>query len=433
MRTFLLILTTALLTALGLIYALTTNAFPTLFSYLPLPNYGTQPASGSLAPTWSDCTTPWGETVAHGELFLSFANETWSVADGKCASRTTVCNNGSRSAEEQPLQYQSCALDTPKTCEVNGFVFAHGSSQEFFKIDETTKTCDAQTRTCTDGVASGDEAYMYLSCPSSCPTTTVTATWTAADCPSCPCLEKKPEIKQPTVTETKPVIKKVTQPVVSSPNEPNCPSPFGGARREPGQQWTAYKQKVAPYGSSCEKVSVVCSYGSIRYGTKGNAWDVALGLSTTCSVAQPVACDSACGPVAHGQQVTTYSQAIIPHGNGQVCQDVRIVSTCSNGSLSPAAWSSCSCQVAPPAACTAPNGQTVAHGNSLTLYQYPQVQALPGDGSDTCVRQWRKCQNGSFVDRNGSPASFSFKYETCTVIAPPEWWGPGGEGVPVGG
>lgn len=436
MRTFLVILTTALLTALGLIYARTSNAFPEFFSLLPLPSYvSEQTGTGTISPTGVGCTTPRGDQVAHGEVFLSFASATWTIADGWCESRSTVCINGSRSVDQEPLEHKTCALETPKTCDVGWFIFAHGTSQEFFKIDETTQTCTSETRTCTDGEVDGDETYTSLSCPSSCPTPSTTGATGAADCPACPCLEEKPEIKQPTppVLNSKPVIKQVTQPTAStSLSEPNCPAPFWGIRREPGQQGTAYKQAVAPYGSTCEQVNIVCAFWSIRYGTKGNAGDLAVWLSTTCRVAEPVACDSACGTIENGSQVTTYSQAIIPNGNGQVCADVKIVSTCTNGTLSPAGWSACGCQIAPPAACTAPNGQTIPHDSSLTLYEYAQVQAVPGDGADTCVRQWRQCKNGTFTDRNGNPAAFTFKHETCTVIAPPTWWGPGGAWVPVG-
>lgn len=428
MRTFLLIITTALLTIVGIFYALTNNLFPEVIALLPLPNFVSDQASGSLAsPTWADCTTPWWDTVTHGEVFLSFQDGSGTLASGGCVSKSTICNNGSRSVAEEPFPNKTCTLAAPENCEVNWFLFAHGTSQEFFKLDTKTQSCTSETRTCTDGTVDGDETFTYLSCPSSCPAAGNTGSWSATSCPECPCLEPTPEIKKPTTT-TKPTtattttpttIKQVSQPTTStSLSEPNCPAPFGGTRREPGQQGTAYKQAVAPFGWSCEKVSIVCAFGSIRYGTKGNAWDIAVWVASSCTVGKPVACDSACGLIAHGEQTTTYKQAIIPHGNGQVCSDIQVVSTCTNGTLSPAGGSSCSCQVAPPAACTAPNGQSVAHGSSLTLYESAQVQAVAGDGADTCVRQWRQCTNGTFYDANGNAAAFTFKNATCTVIPP---------------
>ncbi len=428
MRTFLLILTTALLTALWLIYALTSNIFPEFFALLPLPSYVSEQTAQpwTISPTGIGCTTPRGDQVAHGEVFLSFATETWAIAEGWCVSRSTVCVNGSRSAEQEPLAHSTCTLDTPKSCEVGGFIFAHGTSHEFFKLDEPTQRCTSEERTCTDGEVDGDESYTYLSCPSSCPTPSTTS-WSREDsvnCPACPCLDKQPEIKQPTTKtpSTNPQIKQISKPVSSSSvaaqNEPNCPAPFGWTRRAPGQQGVAYKTAVASFGSVCEKVNIVCSFWSIRYGTKWNAGDIAGWLATTCRVAEPVACESACGSIKHGAQVTTYPQWFIPHGNGQTCETTKIVSTCTNGVLSPAGGNSCTCQISPPAACTAPNGKTVAHGGSLTLYASAQIQAEAGDGSDTCVRQWRKCQNGTFFDQWGNASPFTYQYESCTIVWP---------------
>lgn len=438
MRTLLLIITTALLTAVWLLYAWQSNSFPEFFSLIA-------PVSApegeiAIASNGNPCTTPWWETIEHGKVFLSFAQENASIGSGGCESRSTICNDGSRSIDQEPFSYKSCSLETPKSCEVNNFKFAHWSSQTFYKLDAKKQQCTSQERSCIDGIVDGDDAYSYLSCPSSCPVFTGSAadcpiigSW-STNCPECPCLpkvEKKPEVKPLPKTTIQPVTKTVAQPATVA--QPNCASPFGWTRREAWKQGTAYTAAKVPYGSMCEQVSIVCAYGSIRYGTAANPWAIAAnGLSTTCSVWTPVSCTSACGTINHGEQVTTYANALIPHGNGQTCDDTKIVSTCSNGTLSPSAWWACSCQIAPPAACTAPNWQTVAHGKSLTLYQYPTVQALAGDGSDTCVRQWRQCINGSFHDRNGNPASFTFKYPTCTVTTPPEGWGPGGEGVPVG-
>lgn len=435
MRTFLLIVVTALLSILSLIYAQLNNVFPWFFALLNLSWSTPQIASDTIPADGAACTTPRWETVEHGQVFLSFAAETWSVASWWCESRSTVCNNWSWSAEQEPLPAKTCVLETPKNCEINWFLIAHGTSKEFYAFDESNQSCESQTRTCTDGEMDGDESYEYVSCPSSCPTLTgssITA-WTGVTCPECPCLDKqpeiksveapKPEIKKPTISTTtttvKPNIQPVTAPLsTTSPSEPNCPSPFGWKRREPGQQWTAYKQAVAPYGTECEQVSIVCSYGSIRYWTKGNAWDVALWVASTCRVGEPANCESACGIIQNGNQVVTFWQSIIPFANGQVCNDIKITSTCSNGVLSPAAWSACSCQIAPPAACTAPNGQTVAHEGSITLYQEPSVQAVAWDGADTCLRQFRRCFNGTFVDAWWNPSPLTYQYPSCTVIPP---------------
>lgn len=435
MRTLLLIIVTALLSILSLIYAQLNNVFPWFFALLNL--WGTNPTvnTDTLSADGASCTTPRWETIDHGQVFLSFASETWSIASWWCVSRSTVCNNWSRSAEQEPLPAKNCTLKDPTNCELDWLIFTNWTSREFFKFNTWDQTCTSEVRTCTDWIFDGDESFTELSCAATanCPAWTWwTTVWTGTTCPECPCLDKqpeikpvsepKPEIKKPTITTTttsKPTIQPVSAPLsATSPNEPNCPAPFGWARREPGKQWTAYKQAVAPFGTACEQVSIVCSYGSIRYGTKGNAWDVALWVSSTCRVAEPANCESACWPIQNGNQVVTFWQSIIPYANGQVCNDIKITSTCSNGVLSPTAWTSCSCQIAPPAACTAPNGQTVAHEGSITLYQEPSVQAVAWDGADTCLRQWRQCKNGTFVDAGWNPSALTYQYPSCTVIPP---------------
>lgn len=109
---------------------------------------------------------------------------------------------------------------------------------------------------------------------------------------------------------------------------------------------------------------------------------------------------------------------------------MKITSTCNDGLLTPAAGDYCSCTVADPAVCTAPGDIQIPHGGSLTLYQSAEVQALPGDGSDTCVRQRRECGDGVWHDANGSASDFTFQYTSCTVLPPPSGGGAGGEGVP---
>jgi hypothetical protein len=436
MRTFLLILTTALLTALGIIYAWTNNLFPQVFSLLPMPYYGEQiAAEDSAVPTWAACTTPWWDRIAHGEMILSFAAESWTISDEGCQAFSSYCLHGQRWGDT-PARYESCQIENPGTCEVNWFVFAHGTSHEFFAQDPENETCLSQDRTCTDGEVDGDETYIYLGCPSGC------AAWDGT-CPACDCApedsetesetqddEEQEETPSPSTTTTtttvtsssssnSPSINQISQPTTTSSSanaQPNCPAPFGWSRREPWQQGTAYASQTARFDSSCEQVSIVCAYGSIRFWTREMPWAVAVGISQTCSVAEPIWCTSACGQVDHGDQVTTYQMSQIPHGNGQVCSDIRIVSTCTDGTLFPAWWSACSCEVAPPLWCTAPNGQNVAHGASLTLFQAPQVQATSGDGSSSCVWEWRQCLNGDFVDQAWSPASFSYQHPSCTVV-----------------
>lgn len=76
------------------------------------------------------------------------------------------------------------------------------------------------------------------------------------------------------------------------------------------------------------------------------------------------------------------------------------------------------CETLPPADCTAPGDIQLPHGNSLTLYEQDEVQAEAGDGADTCLRQWRTCVDGTWMDVNGNPSNFTYTYPSCTVLPP---------------
>lgn len=121
----------------------------------------------------------------------------------------------------------------------------------------------------------GNAAYTYLSCPSDC----------AQPGAATPTLEVVDDV-QPAAQDTQnqdtkktgtPVVAPtlkiegiVTSSALNSPVQPNCPSPFGGRSREPGQQGTVYPAITAPFGTTCQQVSIVCMYGSLRYGTPDN-------------------------------------------------------------------------------------------------------------------------------------------------------------------
>jgi len=431
MRTLLLIITTALLTTVGLFYAWQSDAFPAFFD-LVMPTNSLQsqeappidPNSKLISLEGNPCITPRNETVQHGEVFLSFAFPQATIADGGCISQSTICNNGTWSADQEPYGFSTCLIETPKTCDVNGFIFPNATTYTFYK-PTTAGTCVSQERTCTDGEVDGDPTYLYISCPSSCPQIAESGT----DIQPTP-EEEAPTLWEtnqagttttppPTVANTSKVQATVSTNRLSSLSQPNCPSPTGSYRREPGQEGFLYPSATAPYSTTCQEVSVVCAYGSIRYGTKESPGSiVTTDMSTTCSVADPLNCSSDCGEVDHGATITTYKQNILPHGNGQTCSDIRIVSTCSDGILSPAPGSACSCQIAPPAVCEAPNGVKIDHGLSLTLYKDKEVEASLWDGSDVCFRQRRQCVNGVRYDQGGNPNNFTYKYETCTVLPP---------------
>jgi len=433
MRTFLVVLLTALLTLIGGWVALQEGLIPsTLFSGQEQCTSTTvvktyEEGECAIEETWDDCTTPWWTTATHWDVVLSFESSSATLTEW-CISKSSVCNNGSYMNDNDPYNNESCELETPLNCDVNGFVFAHGTSELFYEewVAKNGKVkCNSEARSCEDGEATGWDTYIYKSC--------YAPGW-ACDAEI---VEEEIEEVAPVAKEiAKPVVKtapRPTAPVVQETRQANCPSPFGWRRWEPGQSWTAYTTSSVAYGGTCSSVSITCAYWSIRYWTKDAPWAiVSWNISASCTVWDPAPCSSACGTVAHAAQVTTYTEWLIPHWSWRICADVQVTSTCTNGSLSPNAWTACTCEVAPPTPCVAPNGQTVSHGSSLTLYKYPQVQALPWDGIDVCERQWRECTNGQFYDWNGNRKSFDFQHQSCVVLDPPAGWGPGGQWIPQG-
>lgn len=379
-----------------------------------------------IPQSWSSCKTPWSSAVIHWQAVVSYqVNSEWV-----CQTRVSVCNDWEYLADQEPYGLETCpsAAWTWNAiwCTLWDVVILEGQSVTLYSQasrDGDDRSCTSWERTCTDGTLWWETALTAFNCYSP-----------ASD--FCNLQEVEAVVQQEPVEQ-----KIIAQPAVNTPTtqpvrnrEPNCVAPFGWWTRSPWQQWVAYANSVVWYGQTCQQQSIVCAYGSIRYGTKASPWAIVSGtLSTSCKVSDPVWCSSSCGDVSHDASITTYSKSIIPHGNWQTCEDIKIVSTCTNGTLFPVDGWSCTCQIAPPAWCIAPNGQQVGHESSLTLYQYPQVIAVPGDWSDTCVRQWRQCINWGFYDRNGNRADFTYQYAQCEIVEPDpgsRWW-PGGEWVPT--
>lgn len=388
-----------------------------------------------IPETWNECETPRWERVAHGAVILSFAQESWTVSEW-CEAKSSICNNWNFQDWEDPLPFATCILETPWHCTVNGFIFAHDTTQTFYNewsLVEWEVVCQSQDRTCSDWVVSWDDEYMYMWCHNF-------DQWVCepTDIPE-EIIEEAPEhieeeAPEDIQEETTPTVTTTPRPatVQTTPREPNCPSPRWGNRWEPWQTGTAYLSSSVWFGETCESVSIICAFGSIRIWTAWNPWEIAPeSIAQSCSVLPPAWCDSACGSIAHWENVTTFQRAFIPFGSWRTCEQETIVSQCMNWNLLPEWWASCSCQIAPPVWCIAPNGQEIPHEWSLTLYEFPRVQAVPWDWADTCVRQRRQCINGTFYDWNGTISPFTFTHTQCEVIPPAAWWWPWGAWIPT--
>ena len=101
--------------------------------------------------------------------------------------------------------------------------------------------------------------------------------------------------------------------------------------------------------------------------------------------------------VNHGETVVAYQAATVPYGS--TCSaETRL---CSNGQLS-GQFEFDSCVVEPPENCTLPWGGTINHGDSITAYQTSSVAC-----GESCESQIRTCNNGTL--------SGTYSKESCTA------------------
>lgn len=122
----------------------------------------------------------------------------------------------------------------------------------------------------------------------------------------------------------------------------------------------------------------------------------------SCSVeAQNASCLFNGQTIAHGGSVTAYTSSTVPFG--QSCSTVTEVRTCNNGILSGSAAYS-SCEANSPRACLF-NGETLAHGESVKAFQTSTSQF-----GGSCVSETRSCNDGTL--------SGSFQFGACNIDAP---------------
>lgn len=155
-----------------------------------------------------------------------------------------------------------------------------------------------------------------------------------------------------------------------------CVNPFNATQTlTHGQSITAYQAATAPFGGSCVSEQRTCNNGTLS-GSFTNE---------TCVVGDPAPCTFNGQTVPHGQSVTAYLTGSVPFG--QTCTSQQ--RTCSNGVLS-GSYTNPACTVGTASNCTL-DGVTVAHGQSRTFYSSSSVAC-----GETCQAQSRTCNNGTF-------------------------------------
>src|SRR3989344_7654422 len=223
----------------------------------------------------------------------------------------SICNLRSGATS---FQYASCEETDPKpgaSCTLDNETLTDGSSQTFYSSRTTPfgSLCPAFgiSRTCADGTLSGQSAYQFASC-------------TVAEPASCS---------------------------------------QGGVTTLHGQSSSFYSSQSVSFGQQCNSQLRSCSNGtlsgsaSFQYGS--------------CTVGQPASCTLDNTTVQHGSSQSFYSSRTVAYG--ALCSSVAQSRSCSNGTFNGSnSYLYATCATAVPAACTF-NGQSVAHGASVTAYQ----------------------------------------------------------------
>lgn len=277
-----------------------------------------------------------GKTVKHGDAVTAYTSS--SVAYGSvCSSvaETRTCNNGVLSGN---AQYANCAVAAPRSCLFNGQTMDSGSEVIAYQASTVSygNTCTKETRTCNDGTLSG--SYQYGSC--------------AVDQPAS-CL-------------------------------------FNGQTVANGQTVVAFQTTSVSYGGTCAQETRTCNNGVLS----GNY------EYSSCVAGQPASCTFNNQTVAHGASVVGYASDSVAYG--ETCQSEA--RTCNNGVLS-GSMNYSACVVKDPMHCTF-NGQSVLHGSTVTAF----ISATAAYGK-TCQSEIRTCTNGVL--------SGSAQYTSCAVDNPP--------------
>ncbi|MGE0633964.1 MAG: hypothetical protein AB7O96_16235, partial [Pseudobdellovibrionaceae bacterium] len=148
---------------------------------------------------------------------------------------------------------------------------------------------------------------------------------------------------------------------------------FDGQEVPNGQSVTAYLASTVNSNQQCQSETRVCDSGNLS-----GSFNFA-----SCTPGQKQACLFNGQTIADGQNISAYQSSSV--ASGQSC--VSEARTCSDGTLS-GSYGFASCNVAQPASCLF-NGQTIAHGQSVSSYQSSSVAY-----GQSCVSEARTCSNG---------------------------------------
>ncbi len=312
--------------------------------------------SGASDYQYSSCADPvpncvvGGTPVAEGTIRTYYSRPSVGIGQS-CNSYAEVrsCSNGVMSGSSN-YTYLSCATDTPDSCSVNGVSIAHGTSRTLYSrtssVGSAVCSAYAQTRTCNDGVLSGDSSYIHASCLSgSCeldgrivPNASSTTFYLANSVPSneqCSSYAQTRQCINGGFTGSSAYQYASCAPVSSG----SCV--MDSKVIASGSSGTFYTAAVAPTGATCASIS------STRSCSQGVLGGSQTHIRATCT--DTLSCSLDGVSVTHGASATFYSARTVAFGT--TCASVAQVRTCTNGLLSGATTTQYAlCSVNPPTA-----------------------------------------------------------------------------------
>lgn len=125
-------------------------------------------SGGKGSATTCTCHLTNGAVLSPGQSVTTYSSP--YVAFGQsCAYQVRTCDsNGNLSGTANTTQVYSCTVAQPSTCNVNGTIVQHGASQAFYSTTAAPagQSCSAyvQVRSCYNGTMSGSGSYVYTSC-----------------------------------------------------------------------------------------------------------------------------------------------------------------------------------------------------------------------------------------------------------------------------
>lgn len=294
------------------------------------------------------CVAANGATVLEGESIKLYSRSFVNVGESCDAyAQMRTCKGGVMQGDPS-FSLSSCTVKTPQSCTFGGVTISHGQSRLFYSRDmavgTTTCTSYSQSRTCTDGVLSGDNAYSIASCTSGgCTQDGVTLksgeSRTFYFASSVPAGEQCSSYAQTRTCSSGVLGGNAVYKYASCTSVSPSTCVLDNVVVKNGSSAVFYSTSTAPAGGSCAtlKQTRSCKNGSLTGEAKYNR--------ASCSDTAPCTLDGL--TLTHGSSTLFYKKRSVAFGD--TCSSVSLSRVCTNGDLSGSDdYKYAACSVNPP-------------------------------------------------------------------------------------